>query len=95
MGSHDPHTNVGAGIYYLGPCPFYCATFVLSQKMFLKEKRENISVLPRRELSILLRFSNLGRIENPYGFSQFRYLRQNPFYFTWKREGTFGSHSLP
>ena len=46
--------------------------------MFLKEKRENISVLPRRELSILLGFSNLGRIENPYGFSQFRYLRQNP-----------------
>jgi hypothetical protein len=45
--------------------------------MFLKEKRENISVLPRRELSILLEFSNLGRIENPYGFSQFCYLRQN------------------
>ena len=45
--------------------------------MFLKEKRENVSVLPRRELSILLRFSNLGRDGNPYGFSQFRYLRQN------------------
>ena len=45
--------------------------------MFLKEKRENISVLPRRELSILLGFCNLERDDNPYGLSQFRYLRQN------------------
>jgi hypothetical protein len=52
--------------------------------MFLKEKRENISVLPRRELSVLLGFSNLGRDGNPYGFSQFRYLRQNPKY--WKND---------
>ena len=42
---------------------------------------ENISVLPRRELSILPGFSNLGRIKNPYSFSQFRYLRQNRFFW--------------
>ncbi len=31
----------------------------------------------RRELSILLGFSHLGRDANPYCFSQFHYLRQN------------------
>jgi hypothetical protein len=46
--------------------------------MFLKETRENISVVPGRELSILLGFSVMGLDENPYGLSKFRSLRQNP-----------------
>ncbi len=55
-------------------------TKVLSQKIFLKEKRANFSVLPKRKWSILLGFSHLGRDENLYGFSQFCYLRQNPYF---------------
>ena len=50
---------------------------VLSQKSFLMSKRENFSVLPRQEWSILLGFSNLRRYENSNGFTHFRYLRQN------------------
>jgi hypothetical protein len=53
---------------------------VLSQIAFLKALKGLISIFFRQELPILLDFSNLGRIENPYGFSQFCYLRQNRNY---------------
>ena len=47
--------------------------------MFLKEKRENISVLPRRELSILLGFSNLGRDGKPAWFLTISLFATEPF----------------
>jgi hypothetical protein len=43
----------------------------------LKLLKGLISIFCKQELPILLGVSNLGRDKNPYGFPQFRSLRQN------------------